>query len=146
MKEVYGDLWEYPADVHIITTNGYVKKDGRLVMGRGCAREAMLKHPGLDKVLGGMVAKHGNQVIALYPENIWTMPVKHAWYEEADPQLIVKSAHELVAMADSENWKSREIYVLPRPGCGNGKLRWQDVKPLIEDILDDRFRVITWKE
>ena len=31
---------------------------------------------------------------------------------------------------------------MARPGCGNGQLKWEDVKPLIAPILDDRFIVV----
>ena len=40
MREVVGNLWTYPADIRVITTNGTVKNDGTCVMGRGCAAEA----------------------------------------------------------------------------------------------------------
>ena len=35
-----------------------------------------------------------------------------------------------------------DTVVLPRPGCGNGGLRWQDVRPLLGLSLDDRFIVV----
>ncbi len=34
-----------------------------------------------------------------------------------------------------------KVYLV-RPGCGNGQLKWEDVKPLIAPILDDRFIVV----
>ena len=32
---------------------------------------------------------------------------------------------------------------LPRPGCANGGLNWEDVKPHLERILDDRVTIVT---
>jgi len=44
VKEVDGNLWEIEADWRVITTNGFVKKDGRAVMGRGVARQALQRY------------------------------------------------------------------------------------------------------
>jgi len=70
-----------------------------------------------------------------------SMPVKHHWRDRADPELIVTSAKQLVQMADKFEWHS---IVVPRPGCGNGGLTWNDVRPLLEPIFDDRFTVVSY--
>lgn len=149
MIEVTGDLWEYPADVRVITTNGTVKKNGECVMGRGCAWEAKQKYPNLASSLGLHIQNKGNCVgIIRTPDaappvkHTWlvSFPVKHAWFQKADPLLIVSSAIELVELADNKSWQR---IVIPRPGCGNGKLQWADVRELLKPILDDRFHIIT---
>lgn len=140
MFETRGNLWTTDADVRVITTNGYVKKDGSCVMGRGCALEAKSRFPGIEYRLGTLIAEHGNHAFIL-SGNLVTMPVKHNWWEEADPGLIVRSAKELVVYADQNGWNR---VLLPRPGCGNGKLSWADVKPLLDPIFDNRFCVITF--
>ncbi|MDP9438790.1 MAG: hypothetical protein M3P49_08600 [Actinomycetota bacterium] len=66
---------------------------------------------------------------------------KHHWRERADPELIRRSAGQLVALADKFRY---ERVVLPRPGVGNGSLRWEEVRPLLADVLDDRFAVVTF--
>lgn len=145
MKEVTGNLWTYPADVRVITTNGTVKKNGECVMGRGCAAEAKQRWPDVPKMLGAHLEARGN-IPMRFPDNLGlvllSLPVKHQWYEKADPKLIEVSAKILAAWADLHKW---ETLVLPRPGCGNGGLRWENVKPVLEPILDDRFHVITFK-
>jgi hypothetical protein len=145
MVEVVGNLWTYPADVRCVTTNGYVRKDGRCVMGRGCAWEATQRYPGIDKVLGDAIKAKGNHVHWLRGDKkgeiIFSFPVKHHWHEEADPELIRRSSEELLVAVET----GPLTVVLPRPGCGNGRLKWSDVKPILEDILDDRFHVISFK-
>jgi len=146
MKEVIGNLWTYPAEARVITTNGFVKSNGAAVMGRGCAREAATRWPRLPALLGLCIRERGNIVHymgAWDGELIIAMPVKHNWWEPADPALIVESAEGLVWLANHMSFVS---IVLPRPGCGNGQLSWDTVKSLIEPILDDRFSVITFKE
>jgi hypothetical protein len=97
MIEVVGNLWTYPADVRVITTNGTVKKNGECVMGRGCALEAAKKLPGLPKVLGDLIKKNGNVPQRLTDKSceihsLWSFPVKHEWHQKADLTLIKKSA------------------------------------------------------
>ncbi len=148
MKEVRGNLWTYPAHVRVITTNGFVKNDGKAVMGRGCALEATKLYPDISLTLGNLLKKHGNHVNILrfgefFPkDSLVSFPVKHHWYQEADLQLIERSCQELVALAG--NYDHSTVFVLPRPGCGNGKLSWADVKPVLEQYFDDRFHVITF--
>lgn len=140
MVEVYGNLWEYPADWRVISTNGTVKKNGECVMGRGCAAEAKKKYPGLAMDLGTRIEFYGNVPLIFEQEKLVTFPVKHKWYEKADPKLIEKSTAALTRFALLH---SDEVIALPRPGCGNGQLKWEDVKPLLVG-LPDNVKVITF--
>lgn len=165
MLEVFGDLWTYvpPGErvraspspspiVRCITTNGMVKRDGTCVMGRGCAREAAKKWPGLPRIIGARIKESGNDVF-LWTEylsgkeptvvnQLLIFPVKHKWMEPADPNLISMSAASLAVFAAQ---RPSTIFLLPRPGCGNGQLDWKDVKPLLE-FLPDNVLVITNEE
>ena len=146
MIEVTGNLWTYKLpdgsnpDVRVITTNGAVRKDGACVMGRGCALEAAKKWPALPFQLGNQIKIYGNKVFYFDEPNLFTFPVKHHWREEADLELIKQSAYEIQARA-IQSW---ETIVMPRPGCGNGRLSWDTVKDVISPILDNRFHIITW--
>lgn len=48
----------------------------------------------------------------------------------------------MIELAD--NFK-REAILIPKPGCGNGGLKWEDVKKQIEPLLDDRFIIIDYE-
>lgn len=149
------DLWKAGADSDavVITTNGTITGRGLGVMGRGCALEAATRYnssaatPGrrpvtLQRRLGRYLEQCGNHVGVLLPPPPLTLvvfPVKHEWMQEADPVLISQSVHELIALADRLSWQR---VVLPRPGCGNGGLTWDQVGPLCYP-LDDRFTVVT---
>ncbi len=148
MKETTGNLWEAEADLRVITTNPIVRtSDGAAVMGRGCAREAKERITGLEYHFGKLLKEHGNRVMRLTnPKKgaaLASFPVKNHWKEAAVPALIECSARQLVELADKFGY---EKIVLPRPGSGNGKLSWEDVRPLLADVLDDRFTVITFPE
>ncbi len=151
MIEVTGDLWTYPADARVITTNGDVNSKGEAVMGRGCALECKTKYPWVPIMLGGQLKAYGNAPYVLEPRKdstmllrdmgaIITFPVKHHWHQRADTVLIEKSARLVVQMVDHLEYRT---VVMPRPGCGNGKLDWAVVREVLAPILDDRFHVIT---
>jgi hypothetical protein len=147
MKEDYGNIWHMPGDAICITTNGFVKKNGEAVMGAGIAKEANNFYPGLAKALGEFICIGGNRVHPLYFDNTWeqlilSFPVKHNWWEKADMELIRKSCQELIEYLDVT--KPLQNVLLPRPGCGNGKLQWKDVKREIKPLLDDRITVVTF--
>ena len=146
MKEIYGNLWEIPCDLRVVTTNGSINRHGAAVMGRGCAKEATERISGIQFHLGKLLRRHGNRVMRLTSQarKGWALasfPVKHHWHEEADPELIRRSSRQLIALADKFAYQT---VVLPRPGCGNGSLRWEHVKPVLAQVLDDRFTVVTF--
>ena len=140
-KEMFDLLGKVPAIC--LTTNGSIKSNGCCVMGRGCALTAKERWSGIDKTLGQRILDNGNitQVIVIREDTyIISFPVKHQWHEKADVELIKRSAEQLVELTNQREW---EYVILPRPGCGNGKLEWKNVKPVLEPILDDRFYIVS---
>lgn len=144
MQEAIGNLWDYPSDLICITTNGYVKRNGACVMGRGCAHEAKVRFPRVEFKLGTYLKRYGNRPflldIKLWP-HLASFPVKHEWWMRADYHLIAQSAVLLVDMVERRGY---EQVVIPRPGCGNGGLNWHDVKKILDPVLDERFTIITF--
>ena len=142
MKEVFGDLWDF-GGIIAITTNGFVKRDRTCVMGRGCAKQAAATFPEMPYKLGTKISAQGNHVFYFPEYRLITFPVKHVWWEPADSSLIRRSARELLKTIEEFNIK--EPVYLPRPGCGNGKLKWEDVKEILSPILkSDQIHIVTW--
>ena len=118
-------------------------------MGKGCALEAKQRVHWLPKELGGKINRWGNRVFSLgYIADIETIlmsfPVKNHWYDKADLDLIERSANQLVHMFEPGLYKKFDRILLPRPGCGLGQRDWEtEVKPILKDILDDRFTIIS---
>lgn len=147
MKFAYGEIWDMDGDILCITTNGFIKKNGSGVMGAGIAGQAQDRYPKLPVLLGEKLKKLGNHVQPLVMhttpkgtnQGLVMFPVKHVWYENADIELIKRSAKELIAEADEYNWQR---VLLPCPGCGNGKLSWDEVIPVLAKMLDDRFILV----
>jgi hypothetical protein len=65
-----------------ITTNGFVKKNGEAVMGRGCAKQALQRYPSISFTLGNRIVTGGNKVHLRIKEDedfghaVYSFPVK----------------------------------------------------------------------
>lgn len=147
MKESFGDLFAMAAQkVIVITTNGTLRSDGSLVMGGGCAKQAKIKWPEIPTRVGDLVRNHGNHTYFFtFPgyQAVVTMPTKYHWKDKSEIDLVRRSAIELKTLADENDWA--EIYV-PTPGCGLGGLDWNDVRPVLEPIFDDRFIIVGYSK
>jgi hypothetical protein len=137
LKTITGDLWTFCTSENwiVVPTNGAIRYDGACVMGRGVALEAKRRFPKLPYELGERLCEFGNLVYTFPNYNILTFPVKHLWYEKANIELIEKSAKQLYKVVD------RPVY-MPRVGCGNGRLSWNDVRPILDKYLDDHFTLV----
>jgi hypothetical protein len=88
-------------------------------------------------MLGEMLQRHGNRVYFFEREQLnarfglFTFPVKHQWMETADLALIATSVE-----AFGRQLLTSATYVMPRPGCGNGGLRWAEVRPIVAALPD----------
>jgi len=101
MRTLSGDIWDwYGKSTIVISTNGFVKNNGECVMGRGVAFQAKNRFPPLPRLLGRHIGLHGNGVFLFLQYDLITFPVKHNWWEKADPILIERSAKQLVSLLD----------------------------------------------
>lgn len=142
MIETTGNIWDYweQGEWVCVTTNGIVKSGGLAVMGRGVAKQAVDRVPEIQRQLGWKIAMHGNHVFTFLPHRIITFPTKEDWRNASLPHLIARSCREL------RRQTAGRVY-LPRPGCSNGGLDWEDVKPILEtELPDDWFVVVSLKE
>jgi len=141
MLETVGDIWEHAdrGEIIVITTNGSLTRDGRAVLGRGVARQAAVRFPGIADKLGRLLAEQGSHVFDL-GGCVVSFPVEETAWSQPDLRIIARSAEELRRLADRSGWQR---IVVPRPGCGGGGLAWKDVQPLLVPWFDHRFTVIS---
>lgn len=151
MRETAGSLWDYQWEdtALVIPTNGRTYRRGqaeRAIMGAGVAKDARDRFPGLDIRLAKMLTSSlGNRCFVFYPggQPLVTFPTKHAPSDPSDIDLIQRSAVQLAEMTNQLGWAT---VVLPRVGCGLGRLDWErDVRPVLAPILDNRFIVVAPK-
>jgi hypothetical protein len=145
-----GDMWDVfgRTDLFMITTNPIIRKDGGVVMGRGIALEAKKRFPSLPydfarainpKLCGGYQAVSPTGVIRHYKgQLVGFFMVKSHWNRPAELDIIEDSVTNL------SEWAHHLGRVdLNFPGVGNGKLRREDVLPIIEQLPDN---VHVWEE
>lgn len=142
MTERHSDLWEHvnaPGHLICISTNGFIKKNGAAVMGRGCALQATRIYPGVPMLLGTYIRHNGNNPGLLYGEKftLGILPVKHNWWERADLALIKRSVDWLREELGQLHLLGHHTVHVPRLGCGNGGRNWEkEVRPLMQTLPD----------
>lgn len=146
MIECIGDIFSVPSSEKILCTcNSVLKKNGGLVMGAGFARECMFREPGIDQKLGRLLEKIGVPTpegiyygIMLQPVGIGAIQTKYDWRHPTPISLLRKSINALQIMSSN---LPNTIFNLPRPGCMNGGLDWDQVRPICEYLPDN---VVVW--
>lgn len=84
MKETTGNIWDHLGTAIIcITTNGHLTKKGEAVLGRGCARQARERFPGLPARLGAVLAEGGNHVHVI-GDGLVSFPVEESPWANPD--------------------------------------------------------------
>ena len=144
MRIMKGNIWDYWKKncCIIIPTNGNIKKNGSCIMGKGLAYQAKSYLHNIEYILGKLIKQRGNNVFIICREII-TFPVKNNWWEKADINLIKKSTIQLKSIIDFN--QQLVPILLPKVGCGNGKLNWKDVEPILNKYLDERFIIMDLK-
>lgn len=150
------DLWKQ-GNIVCVTTNGFVKKNGEAVMGRGNAFDMAQTIPELPTLLGNFIKKYTNRVGFIFDRTIINFPVKPAtgkyddllshlkrrfkptdtnipgFWCKASPEIIETSIDQLNKLIIKFNLE--KVY-LPIPGVNNGQLKLEDIRPILEKASD----------
>lgn len=131
-------MWKSDATQHLVTTNAFIKNDGSLVMGAGAALQAIRLYPTIAIDFGlqilstcGSGGRYG--LILSYQFPVGAFQVKYNWWEKADLKLI---AYSVKALKDW-NQPRRHKVAMNFPGIGNGRLRRDQVIPILSDLPDN---------
>lgn len=131
------NMWEEyldPQYLYAFTTNGMVKNNGELVMGRGTAKQVADMHPVIPAILGDLVLTHGNYPFLL-PHNLVSFPSKEDWKDKADPELIVGSMWFLGHLLNCSA-RVHPTIKMPLPGAGSGGLTISEAIEVLERGYD----------
>ena len=166
MKEIKRDLFDCISDhkAICITTNGMYLENGTACMGGGCARVCADRWPQTSVRLATCLKNFGTNVpfilgmldsnLAYMEPNlklikadkykclIFSFPTIDDLMDGAKIELIKRSAEAMRVFADRFQLMHA---ALGRPGSGIGGLDYhKEVKPVIQNILDDRFTIVSF--
>jgi hypothetical protein len=148
------NLWN-TGNIVCVTTNGFIKKNGEAVMGRGNALAMAKAIPKLPLCLANHIRTNGNVVGPIYKKVI-SFPVKpiQGDYSEVLPHMrknykptdtipgffckarvdiIEKSVNELNELITQYDEHIKNIY-LPIPGVNNGQLTFDNIKHILNNL------------
>jgi len=160
-----GDMWETyeDADLFLITTNSTLRKDGALVIGQGIAWQAKERFPGLDLALGRQIqttcgspsvslracaersevtglGEYGLLISPRWPAaKLGAFQVKRHYSQPASLELIQRSTATLCVWCAEHPDAGVHLNF---PGVGYGRLRREEVLPIIIQLPD---QVTIWE-
>jgi hypothetical protein len=148
MNTIYvNDIWELSNTYYIvIPTNIGWKSNGKNVMGAGLAKEATIRFPVLAEWYGTLCRHFRESTPVSFLQPLILFPTKDlnrnspwlSWKNKSTLGRIEKSAKELNLWIRSLGDGGLERRVaMPPVGCGNGKLNFNDVRPILEKHLND---------
>ena len=168
MQELNKDFFECALDPDVdaicIPTNGHYTRLGAAVMYGRCAEEAARRWPEIQIRLGKLLRSIGNNMpfvigalnekaepLDLTPELIskhqfkcliFNFPTTNKLNLGAETNLIKQSA--IILMDYIKQYDLKKI-ILTLDGVGIDDTKWREVKSEIENILDDRVTVVSFK-
>ncbi len=159
----YGDMWDVfdESDLFCVTTNGTVHRNDKLVMGAGIAATAKKKFPNIDGVAGSYcvnnldpvegykrIYKYNFHPVFLKEGHNITKPIigllqtKIYWKWPSNRFLIAESIDKMIDFVYNSDYNIQTIH-LPFPGIGLGKLKREDVVPILQQKLSKLSKEFT---
>ncbi|MCH3918280.1 MAG: macro domain-containing protein [Spirochaetia bacterium] len=132
IRYLEGDLFKSPAQVIVNTVNTVG------VMGKGIALEYKKRYPDMFEKYRNVCEKRQLQIGKLmlwYAPDHWILlfPTKEHWRKPSRMEYIEEGLMKFVRTYSEKHIVS---IAFPRLGCGNGELKWEEVKPLMEKYLE----------
>lgn len=131
IEYIEGDLFNSPAQVLVNTVNTVG------VMGKGIALSFKKRYPGMFEAYRTACEKHQlviGKLMLYYAPDHWILlfPTKMNW---RNPSKIEYLEEGLKKFVNTYAEKRIMSIAFPKLGCGNGDLRWDDVRPIMEKYL-----------
>lgn len=131
IEYIEGDIFESPAQVIVNTVNTVG------VMGKGIALSFKKRYPEMYeryKTVCEQGLLRTGKLMLFYESDYWVLlfPTKENWRHPSKLEYIEAGLQKFVQTYAAKGITS---IAFPRLGCGNGELKWDDVRPLMEKYL-----------
>lgn len=126
MKQQTGNMFMCPTDLLLVTTNSYVRTDGRLVMGRGAAKDMTRHYTTADMTFGALVDRHAHA--GLY--GVLIDPANHLPPWRDTPEALL----DIEAKRTGGRRSGMSFYAPIRIGIFQVKYHWG--KPAVMDLIE----------
>lgn len=147
-KFAKGNMWDVwdDADLFLITTNSFIKKNKELTMGRGIAQQAAMRDPQIPLYFGRELTRremhlktYGLLIPPLWPHRKESaFQTKIHWRDKAKINVIGHSIELLTAWATDEYTNHPEMKIhLNFPGIGYGGLARDILLSMINKLPDN---------
>lgn len=129
-----GDVSADKADVIVNTVNARLSPSGRGVMGAGVAKAFKERFPSImadyEKAIRSGELREGTAMLFDLPDGRkWAaLATKADWRDPSQMEWVESGTRQLAELMKAQGLKS---VALPPPGCGNGKLEWSQVEPVV---------------
>lgn len=133
IEYVKGDIFNSPAQVIVNPVNTVG------VMGKGLALSFKQRYPEMFDSYKKICEKKQffiGKLLLYYAPDHWVLlfPTKEHWRYPSKLEYIEKGLIKFVQQFAEKNITS---IAFPKLGCGNGELNWKDVKPMMENYLNN---------
>jgi ribA/ribD-fused uncharacterized protein len=129
-----GDVSADKAEVIVNTVNARLSPSGRGVMGAGVAKAFKERFPSImgdyEQAIRSGELREGTAMLFDLPDGRkWAaLATKADWRDPSQMEWVESSTKQLAELMKAQGLKS---VALPPPGCGNGKLEWSEVEPVV---------------
>ena len=136
LSETTGDIFSFIGTHKIVIPTNCMG-----VMGKGLALQAKERYPGIEDMYKEFCTNCEGPIPPVsFPEfpDLVLVPTKTHWRLDSDLDFVSRAVHALAKLKGGP-------FVLPRLGCGLGKLKWESVKVLYQvfETVDTEWVVIT---
>lgn len=133
IEYIEGDIFESPAQVIVNTVNTVG------VMGKGIALSFKKRYPDMFERYKAVCEKGQlttGKLMLFYEADYWILlfPTKEHWRTPSKLEYIESGLQKFVQTYAQKGITS---IAFPRLGCGNGELKWEKVRPIMEKYLKD---------